>query len=173
MLSPFSTIKRSDLNLRRLRRTVLPHTLGSKSSYRRFRVLPGEGTGQEPKSPRKGFIYFSDDGDLVGVRFDNWKVVFMEQRVEGTLRVWQEPFVVLRLPKLSNLRTDPFERAETTSNTYNDWLLHHGFLMSAGVGVVSEFLKTFKEFPPRQKAASFTIDQAMEKMEKASSGALR
>jgi arylsulfatase A-like enzyme len=130
-------------------------------------------TGQEPKSPRKGFIYFSDDGDLVGVRFDNWKVVFMEQRAEGTLRVWSEPFVALRLPKLFNLRTDPFERADITSNTYNDWLLHHGSIISAAVPIVSEFLQTFKEFPPRQKAASFTIDQAMEKMEKAAGGAER
>jgi arylsulfatase len=67
-------------------------------------------TGKEAKSPRKGFIYLSDDGDLVGLRFDNWKVVFMEQRAEGTLRVWSEPFVALRMPKLFNLRTDPFER---------------------------------------------------------------
>jgi arylsulfatase len=129
-------------------------------------------TGQEPKSPRKGFIYFSDDGDLVGVRFDNWKVVFMEQRAEGTLRVWQEPFVALRLPKLFNLRTDPFERADITSNTYNDWLLHNGYIMMAGTAIVGEFLKTFTDFPPRQKAASFTIDQALEKMEKAGSSAL-
>jgi arylsulfatase len=126
-------------------------------------------TGQEP---RNGFIYFSDDGNLVGVRFDNWKVVFMEQRAEGTLRVWSEPFVALRLPKLFNLRTDPFERADITSNTYNDWLLHHGSIMQAATELVGDFLKTFKEFPPRQKAASFTIDQAMAKMESASSGAM-
>ena len=128
-------------------------------------------TGQAKKSPRKGFMYFSDDGDLVGVRFDNWKVVFMEQRAEGTLRVWQEPFVALRLPKLFNLRTDPFERADITSNTYSDWLLHHGSVIMAGTEIVSEFLQTFKEFPPRQKAASFTIDQALEKMQSATSGA--
>jgi arylsulfatase A-like enzyme len=128
-------------------------------------------TGQEKKSPRKGFIYFSDDGDLVGLRFDNWKVVFMEQRVEGTLRVWSEPFVALRVPKLFNLRTDPYERADTTSNTYYDWLLHNAYLTLAASSVVTEFLETFKEFPPRQKAASFTIDQAMEKMESAMSGA--
>ncbi len=75
-------------------------------------------TGQEAKSPRPGFIYFDDDGDLVALRFDNWKIVFMEQRVPGTLRVWAEPFVPLRLPKIFNLRTDPFERADITSNTY-------------------------------------------------------
>jgi arylsulfatase A-like enzyme len=127
-------------------------------------------TGQEKTSPRKGLMYFSDDGDLIGIRFDNWKVVFMEQRVEGTMRVWAEPFVALRLPKLFNLRTDPYERADITSNTYYDWLLHNGYLMVAAQAIVGEFLATFKNFPPRQKAASFTIDQAMEKMETATSG---
>lgn len=129
-------------------------------------------TGQEKKSPRKGFMYFSDDGDLVGVRFDNWKVVFMEQRAPGTLAVWAEPFVALRMPKLYNLRTDPFERADITSNTYYQWVLENGFLIMAASVVVGEFLKSFKDFPPRQKAASFTIDQAMEKMESVGSGAM-
>ena len=95
----------------------------------------------------------------------------MEQRATGTLQVWSEPFVALRLPKLFNLRTDPFERADITSNTYYDWLLHNGYLALAGSTIVSEFLKTFKDFPPRQKAAGFTIDQALEKMESAASGA--
>jgi len=116
-------------------------------------------------------MYFSDDGDLVGVRFDNWKVVFMEQRASGTLAVWAEPFVALRLPKLFNLRTDPFERADITSNTYYQWLLESGYIVMAASVVVGEFMKTFKDFPPRQKAASFTIDQAMEKMESVGSGA--
>ena len=129
-------------------------------------------TGQEKKSPRKGFIYFSDDGDLVGLRFDNWKVVFMEQRAPGTLAVWAEPFVTLRLPKMFNLRTDPFERADITSNTYYQWMLENGYLVIAASQIVGEFLKSFKDFPPRQKAASFTIDQAMEKMESVGSGAL-
>jgi arylsulfatase len=122
-------------------------------------------TTEGVRSPRNGFIYFSDDGDLVGVRFDNWKVVFMEQRMTGTLGVWAEPFVPLRLPKLFNLRTDPFERADITSNTYWDWVLRKGYLVMAGSAVVAPFLATFKDFPPRQKAASFTIDQAMEKLE--------
>lgn len=128
-------------------------------------------TGQEEKSPRQGFIYFDDDGDLVALRFDHWKIVFMEQRATGTLRVWAEPFVVLRLPKLFNLRTDPFERADITSNTYYDWFLDHDFIVLAAQAIVSQFLETFKEFPPRQKAASFTIDQALEKMNDAASGA--
>jgi arylsulfatase A-like enzyme len=129
-------------------------------------------TGKEKKSPRQGFMYFSDDGDLVAVRFDNWKVVFMEQRAPGTLAVWADPFVPLRLPKLFNLRIDPFERADITSNTYYQWTFECCYLVLAASGLVGEFLKTFKDFPPRQKAASFTIDQALEKMESVGSGAL-
>jgi arylsulfatase len=130
-------------------------------------------TGQEKKSPRPGFIYFDDDGDLVALRYDNWKCVFMEQRSPGTLRVWAEPFTALRLPKLYNLRTDPYERADITSNTYYDWFLDHDYIIFAAQSIVAQFMETFKEFPPRQKAASFTIDQAMEKMTTAASGAGR
>jgi arylsulfatase len=128
-------------------------------------------TGKEKKGPRQGFIYFNDDGDLVALRFDNWKVVFLEQRCEGTLRVWAEPFTTLRLPKIFNLRTDPFERADVTSNTYYSWFLHHDYIALAAQAIVEPFLATFKEFPPRQKAASFTIDQALDKMTAMLSGA--
>jgi arylsulfatase A-like enzyme len=128
-------------------------------------------TGEVKKSPRQGFIYFDDDGSLVALRFDNWKIVFMEQRCIGTLQVWAEPFVTLRVPKLFNLRTDPFERADTTSNTYYEWLIDHIPQVLASQAVVVPFLETFKEFPPRQKAASFTIDQALAKMSEAASGA--
>jgi arylsulfatase len=121
-------------------------------------------TGQEKKSPRVEYFYFSDDGDLTGLRYDNWKLVFMEQRATGTLRIWAEPFVPLRVPKLYNLRTDPYERADITSNTYYDWFLDHVYLLMPAQSAVGEFLKTFKEFPPRQKAASFTVDQVMEKL---------
>jgi arylsulfatase len=124
-------------------------------------------TGEATESPRKGFIYFSDDGDIVALRFDNWKVVFMEQRSPGTLQVWAEPFVPLRVPKLFNLRTDPFERADITSNSYYEWVIENVILVLAAQTLVVEFLETFKEFPPRQKAASFTIDQAVEKLEAA------
>jgi arylsulfatase A-like enzyme len=122
-------------------------------------------TGEEDKSLRQGFFYFSDDGDLTAVRFDNWKIVFMEQRVPGTMRVWAEPFTALRVPKIFNLRTDPFERADITSNTYYDWLIDRGYMLLAAQKVVGEFLSTFVKYPPRQKAASFTVDQAMEKLE--------
>ncbi len=84
--------------------------------------------GEVKKSPRVEFFYFSDDGDLMALRYDNWKMIFMEQRMAGTLRIWQEPFVPLRFPKIFNLRTDPFERADITSNTYWDWILDHVYL---------------------------------------------
>ena len=86
-------------------------------------------TGEVDKSPRRGMVYFSDDGDVLGIRIDNWKVVFMEQRCRGTLQIWFEPFTVLRAPKLFNLRTDPFERADITSNTYWDWFIDRDFIM--------------------------------------------
>ncbi|MGH3044130.1 MAG: sulfatase-like hydrolase/transferase, partial [Gaiellaceae bacterium] len=124
-------------------------------------------TGEVDKSPRPGLVYFSDDGDVLALRYDNWKVVFMEQRVQGTLLLWAEPFVALRVPKIFNLRTDPFERADVTSNTYYDWFLENGYIALAGTTLLTEFLATFEEFPPRQRAASFTIDQAVEKLESA------
>ncbi len=121
--------------------------------------------GEVDKSPRVEFFYFSDDGDLMAMRYDNWKFVFMEQRVAGTLRIWQEPLVTLRFPKLFNLRTDPYERADITSNTYWDWVIEHIYLFLPVQKVVGDFLQTFVEFPPRQKAASFTIDQVLEKLQ--------
>jgi arylsulfatase len=124
-------------------------------------------TGKTDKGPRPGLIYFSDDGDVLAIRYDNWKVVFSEQRVQGTLRIWAEPFVALRVPKLFNLRTDPYERADVTSNTYYDWLIDNDYLVLAATALVTQFLQTFQEFPPRQKAASFTIDQVVAKLESA------
>lgn len=121
-------------------------------------------TGQEPRGARKEFLYFNDDGDVVAVRFENWKVVFMEQRAQGTLQVWAEPFTVLRLPKLFDLRADPYERADITSNTYYDWTLNSSSVMPAAVAIVSKYLESYKAFPPSQRPASFTIDQAMEKL---------
>jgi arylsulfatase len=121
-------------------------------------------TGEVDKSPRPGLIYFSDDGDVLGIRYDNWKAVFMEQKLNGTLRLWLEPFVPLRAPLLFNLRTDPFERAEITSNTYWDWMFENVFLLIGAQALVVQFLATFQEFPPRQRAATFGIDQAVEKM---------
>jgi arylsulfatase len=145
------------------------HQAGSKS----FRVhLDGYNllpylTGEAAASPRTEFFYFSDDGDLVALRYDNWKVVFMQQRMPGTLAIWAEPFVATRVPFLYNLRTDPFERAEITSNTYWDWFFDRVFLLLPAQAIVADYLQTFLEFPPRQKAASFTIDQVQARLEAA------
>ena len=124
-------------------------------------------TGKEDKGPRKEIFYFSDDGDLTALRWQDWKAIFMEQKTEGTLRVWMDPFVPLRIPLMFNLRRDPYERSEKTSNTYYDWVIDHAFIIYGAQAIVGRFLQTFKEFPPRQKAASFTIDQAMEKLKPA------
>ena len=149
---------------------------GHKAGDKKFKVhIDGYNllpflTGREKESPRKGLVYFSDDGDLIALRFKNWKTVFLEQRCQGTLLIWGEPFTVLRVPKLYNLRTDPYERADITSNTYWDWYFSKGYMIMAAQAVVAPFLETFKEFTPRQKAASFTIDQALEKMAAAAGG---
>jgi arylsulfatase len=128
-----------------------------------FNLLPYL-AGEVQTSPRRGFIYFSDDADVLGIRFENWKLVFMEQRAQGTMRIWAEPFTPLRVPKIFGLRTDPFERADTTSNTYYDWFLDHDFIAAYGTAVATMFLETFKEFPPRHPPASFTITQAVQKL---------
>ena len=119
---------------------------------------------QEVPSPRKEIFYFSDDGDLTALRYDDWKLIFMEQRITGTLQVWQEPFIPLRLPYIENLRRDPYERAQITSNTYYDWMLDRAYLLVPAQTFVGNFLATFEEYPPRQKAASFSLDQVMEKL---------
>ena len=123
--------------------------------------------GQQERSARKEFVYFDDDGDVVALRYENWKVVFEEQRVQGTLRIWAEPFTKLRVPKIFDLRSDPYERADITSNTYYDWLMSDGAgVFIAAPKVVGEFLATFKDFPPSQRPSSFSIDQMVEKMQR-------
>jgi len=130
-------------------------------------------TGQTTKSPREEFFYFNDDGGLDALRYDNWKIVFSEQRIEGTMRIWAEPFVTLRLPKIFNLRTDPYERADITSNTYYEWLVNHLFLLVPVQKIVGNFLATFKEFPPDQKSGSFSVDQVLEKLQEGALGGSR
>jgi arylsulfatase len=130
-------------------------------------------TGQTTKSPREEFFYFNDDGGLDALRYDNWKFVFSEQRIEGTMRIWAEPFVTLRLPKIFNLRTDPYERADITSNTYYEWLVEHLFLLVPVQKIVGDFLATFKEFPPDQKSGSFSVDQVLEKLKEGALGGSR
>ncbi len=120
-------------------------------------------------SPRHEFFYFNDDGSLVGLRYDQWKVVFAEQRGHG-LDVWQEPFVPLRLPKLFNLRSDPFETADHESMDYGRWRVEHAFVLVPAQQYVGQFLTTFKEFPPSQKPGSFGIDQALESLQRGAQG---
>lgn len=122
-------------------------------------------TGEVAESPRKHFFYVSDDGDLTGLRYDNWKIIFLEQRAAGTLDIWLEPYVELRAPKIFNLRTDPFERADITSNSYFDWMLDHVWLLVPAQVYVGQMLATLKDFPARQKPATFSIDQVLAKLE--------
>jgi arylsulfatase len=119
-------------------------------------------SGKEKECPRKGFLYWSDDGDLMALRVNQYKVVFAEQRSTG-MGVWEEPLSPLRVPKIFNLRSDPFERGDE-SFKYADWKLEHLFAMYASQAIIGEWLSSFKEFPPRQKSASFSIDQIVEAM---------
>lgn len=119
--------------------------------------------GKAP-TPRKEFFYFNDDGSLVGLRYNQWKLVFAEQRAEG-FDVWQEPFVPLRLPKLFNLRSDPFEKADKIGADYERWRIDRVFLLVPAQEYIGGFLSTFKEFPPSQKVGSFSLDQVMKSLQ--------
>lgn len=116
-------------------------------------------TGKTDKSARNEFYYFNDDGVLVGMRYDNWKLVYCEQRAPGGFAVWSEPFVCLRVPKLFNLRMDPYERADVVSDQYFDWLAKNDYLVFEGTAKAAVFLETFVDYPPSQRPASFSIDQ--------------
>jgi arylsulfatase A-like enzyme len=120
--------------------------------------------GEADEAPRREFFYFSDTGDLLNLRYNNWKVVFAEQRAEG-FDVWQEPFVFLRLPKLFNLRTDPFEEADHISINYPQWRAERLFALVPAQAFVGNFLGTFKDYPPRQKPGSFSIDQVLDTLQ--------
>ncbi|MEM8619594.1 MAG: arylsulfatase [Actinomycetota bacterium] len=122
-------------------------------------------TGATDESARDSFFYVSDDGDLTALRFDNWKFVFMEQRATGTLQVWAEPYTELRVPKIFNLRTDPYERADITSNTYYDWLIDRAYLLVPAQSYVAEMISTLAEFPARQEPAAFNLDKVIAKLE--------
>jgi arylsulfatase A-like enzyme len=122
-------------------------------------------TGETKEGPRKEIFYFSDEGDLTALRYSDWKLLFMEQKAETTLRAWIEPWTELRIPLMFNLRRDPFERAYSTSNTYYDWMIDRVYLLVPAQVYVGKFLNTFKEFPPRQEAASFSLSKVMKKLE--------
>ncbi len=124
-------------------------------------------TGEQENSARDHFVYFNDDGDLVAYRFENWKAVFEEQRQQGTLLIWGEPFTKLRLTKIYDLHADPFERADITSNTYWDWLMDHAYIVYGAQGSIAKYLESYKEYPPSQHPASFTVQGLMDKMHEA------
>ncbi|MEM6634713.1 MAG: arylsulfatase [Pseudomonadota bacterium] len=121
-------------------------------------------TGEEETGPRQEIFYFSDDGDMMALRWNDWKLTFLEQKSWATFRAWMEPLVELRVPIIANLRRDPYERGYRTSNTYYDWLLDRAYMLVPAQQYVGAFLATFQEYPPRQKAASFSLDQVMEKL---------
>jgi arylsulfatase len=134
-----------------------------------FNMLPYL-TGEEKESPRNFHFYISDDGEILSIRIQDWKVVLMEQRAK-TLQCWFEPFVKLRAPKIFNLRRDPFERADENSNTYWDWVISHAYIIYGMQAVVAHQIENFKKFPPRQKPASFNLDAVMRTLEDAGGGA--
>jgi arylsulfatase A-like enzyme len=142
---------------------------GAKIGDREFKVhLDGYDLGPalrgEAAWPRKEFIYWTDDGSVAALRYNNWKVTFLEQPAEG-LRVWQNPFTVLRAPLLTNLRMDPFERAEAEhAMGYQRWYMERMFLIAPAGAYVGQWLQSFKEFPPRQKPGSFNLERVMEKV---------
>jgi arylsulfatase len=120
--------------------------------------------------PRPEFLYWTDGGQLADLRYNDWKAVFLEQRAHGG-EVWQDPFVELRMPKLFNLKMDPFERADHESIFYQKWKFDRMFTMVPAQQLVFDWLKTFEEYPPLQEVASWSIDGVMEKMMKAGSRA--
>jgi arylsulfatase len=120
--------------------------------------------GEAKQWPRREFIYWTDDGSVAAIRYDNWKITFLQQTAEG-MRVWQEPFTPLRAPLITNLRMDPFERAEhENAMGFQRWWIERMFLIAPAGAYVGQWLQSFKEFPPRQKAATFGIDQVMDKL---------
>ena len=123
-------------------------------------------TGEVKESPRNYYVYISDDGEILNVRLNDWKLVFAEQRAK-TCMVWAEPFVHLRIPKIFHLRRDPFERADENSNAYWDWMFDKTHVLYAVQGLIAQQIQDFKDFPPRQKPASFNLDLIMESVQDA------
>ncbi len=148
---------------------------GSKHGANKFKVyldgyniLPNlrAKSAAETQWPRQEFFYWNDGGQLVGLRYAQWKLVFMEQLSKG-FAVWRDPFVSLRVPKIFNLRTDPFERGDTDANNWETWMFRHAFLFVPAKTYVGEYIATFKEFPLRQKPAKFNLDDVMATMKTA------
>jgi arylsulfatase len=122
--------------------------------------------GKTKESPRKEFWYVNDDGEIVAARYNDWKIVFLENRGEQ-FGVWREPFVQVRVPYLFNLRRDPFEKAQHNSNTYNDWFLSRVFLLVPVQQLAAKFLLTMKDYPPSQTPGSFNLSKIEEQLRRA------
>ena len=128
-------------------------------------MLAGKAAG-----PRHEFLYWTDDGDIAGLRYNQWKLVFMEQRAHG-FDVWEEPMVTLRLPKIFSLRADPFERADHEGIDYDHWRLDRTYLLVPAQAYIGQWLQSFVDFPPRQKPGSFSLTQVMDKLTASGRGA--
>ena len=124
-----------------------------------YNLLPAL-TGKD-EWPREKFLYWTDDGNVAALRYNNWKITFLVQDAEG-YKVWQNPFTALRAPMLANLRMGPFERAEHESIGYPKWWADHMFIFAPAGAYVGRWLQSFKDFPPRQKPGSFNLDNVME-----------
>jgi arylsulfatase len=147
------------------------HTAGDKTfnvHIDGYNMLPYF-TGEAEHSPRDFFFYVSDDGDILAIRMDDYKAVLAEQRATR-LMAWAEPFVKLRVPKMFNLRTDPFERADDSSNTYWDWVISHSWVMYKMQATVAGQIENFVKYPPRQTPAAFNLDAVMRQLESATDG---
>ncbi|RWO26117.1 arylsulfatase [Mesorhizobium sp.] len=127
--------------------------------YNQRDVLAGEGEGK-----RHEYFYWTDDGNLAGLRYERWKMVFLEQREEG-LAVWENPLIPLRFPKLFDIKGDPFERAQTDAGEYDRWRVEHAFALVPAQAYVAKHLQTYVEFPPRQRPGSFALDQVLAKLQ--------
>jgi arylsulfatase len=125
-----------------------------------YNLLPAL-TGETDKWPREEFLYWTDDGNVAALRYNNWKATFLRQNAEG-IAVWQTPFEQLRAPMLTNLRMDPFERAEEEAIGYPRWWVDHMFMIAPAAAYVGEWLQSFRDFPPRQKPGSFSLDRVMD-----------
>jgi arylsulfatase len=123
--------------------------------------------GETSDAPDQEFLYWSDDGDLFAIRVRDWKAVFMEGAEQG-IAIWQRAFDTLRMPKLFNLRADPFERAES-SIQYDAWQAQHMFMFVPAQAAVQKWIETFKDFPQRQRPARFNLDEVMRKLQQADS----
>ena len=132
--------------------------------YDQRELLAGTGPGK-----RLEYFYWTDDGNLAGLRNDRWKLVFMEQRAEG-LNVWQDPLITLRFPKLFDLRADPFERAQADAGDYGKWRVERAFLLVPAQAYVGQHLKTYVEYPPRQKPGTFALNEVLAKLQEAGAG---